>query len=106
MIIIARRKLPGKTIEERENDLIVLAVDEAERQLREGCASSQIISHYLRLATTREQLEKERLRRENKLLEAKEESIRSMKRMDELYAKAIEAMREYSLTPYQDPNDL
>lgn len=87
---------PAKTLEARENQLILLATDLAERQLMEGTASSQIIAHYLRLGTTRERLEQERLRQENELSRAKTESIRSAKKMEELYNQAISAFRVYS----------
>ena len=73
-----------------------MAVGLAEQQLREGTASSQVITHYLKLASTRESLEKEKLRRENDLLRAKVDAIESEKRSEELYAQAIEAMRRYS----------
>ena len=84
------------SLEARENELISLAVGLAEQQLREGTASAQVITHYLKLASTRESLEKEKIRRENELLRAKVDSIESEKRSEELYAQAIEAMRRYS----------
>lgn len=90
-----RRAAPALTPEDRENQLISLAEDLAERQLREGTASSQVISHYLRLGSTKERLEKEMLEEKVKLLEAKTEAINAAKRSEELYAKAIEAMRLY-----------
>lgn len=76
--------------------MISLAVDLAERQLREGTASAQVITHFLKLATTREQLEKEKLARENELLRAKTEALESAKRVEELYANALSAMKTYS----------
>lgn len=94
---------PGLTPEARENQLISLAVDLAERQLLEGTASSQVITHYLKLGSTREKLERERLEEENKLLKAKTEQLQSMKRMEELYADAITAMKNYS--GQGDPDD-
>ena len=87
---------PALTPESRENQLISLAVDLAEQQLRDGTASSQVITHYLKLGSTRERLEKEKLEEENKLLKAKTEQLQSMKRMEELYADAIKAMQNYS----------
>ena len=89
------RGRPALTPEARENQLISLAVDLAEQQLREGTASSQVITHYLKLGSTREKLERERLEEENKLLKAKTEALQSQKRMDELYAEAIKAMKNY-----------
>lgn len=94
--VLQPRRRRATTPEARENQLISLAVDLAEKQLREGTASSQVISHYLKLGTSREQLEQERLRRENKLLEARVEAIESQKRVEELYAEALTAMKVYS----------
>ena len=91
----SRKMRPGITPESRENQLISLAVDLAEQQLRDGTASSQVITHYLKLGSTREKLERERLEEENKLLKAKTEALQSQKRMDELYAEAIKAMKNY-----------
>lgn len=90
------RRRPATTPEGRENQLIALAVDLTEKQLREGSASSQVITHYLKLGSSREKLEQERLRRENHLLEAKAEAIASAKRVEELYGKALNAMRNYA----------
>lgn len=87
---------PALTPEARENQLISLAVDLAEQQLREGTASSQVITHYLKLGSTRERLERERLMAENKLLKAKTEQVASLKNIEELYKDAIVAMRDYS----------
>lgn len=87
---------PATTPEIRENQLISLAVDLAEKQLRNGTATSQVITHYLKLATTREQLEKAKLEKETTLLGAKVEAIESAKRVEELYTKALIAMKTYS----------
>ena len=76
--------------------MISLAVDLAEQQLLDGTASAQVITHFLKLATTREQLEKEKLERENELLRAKTEALESAKRVEELYANALSAMKTYS----------
>lgn len=89
------RRRPATTPEGRENQLVSIAVDLAEKQLREGTASAQVISHFLKLGSSREQLEQARLAQENKLLEAKIEAMASQARMEELYGKAIDAMRSY-----------
>ncbi|MCM1579429.1 MAG: hypothetical protein NC078_11585 [Ruminococcus sp.] len=86
---------PTLTPEARENRLISLAMDLAEKQLQEGTASPLVISHYLKLGATKEQLATEKLKRENELLRAKTESIESAKRCEELYKDALEAMRRY-----------
>lgn len=92
----ARIARPALTVEARENQLISLAVDLAEQQLRDGTASSQVITHYLKLGSTKERLEKERLIQENELLKAKTENLKTAKHVEELYAEAINAMRRYS----------
>jgi hypothetical protein len=87
---------PAMTEENRENQLVSLAIDLAERQLAEGIASSQVITHYLKLGSTREKLEQERLQRENELLNSKVEMMASAKRIEELYEQALNAMRSYA----------
>lgn len=84
------------TPEDRESQLIAAAVNLAEKQLREGTASPSVITHYLRLASGKERLEREKLERENELLRAKAEAYESSKKTEELYANAIKAMRSYS----------
>lgn len=91
-----KKSRPAISPEARENQLISLAVDLAEQQLRDGTASSQVITHYLKLGTTRERLEKEKLEEENKLLKAKTENLQSQKRVEDLYTKALNAMRKYA----------
>jgi len=90
------RRPPATTPEGRENQLISLATDLAEKQLSEGTATSQVISHYLKLGSTRERLEQERIEHENKLLESKIEAMASVKRIEELYETALNAMRSYA----------
>ena len=92
----AKRPRPALTPEARENQLIAMAVDLAEKQLLEGTASSQVITHYLKLGSSRDRLEREKLQEENKLLRAKTEQIESMKNMEAKYIEAIEAMKRYS----------
>ena len=91
-----RKIRPALTPEARENQLIALAVDLAAKQLQEGTASSQVITHYLKLGSTKERLEKEKLEAENQLLKAKTEQLQSMKKQEELFEEAIKAMRRYS----------
>lgn len=87
---------PALTPEGRENQMISLAVDLAEKQLIEGTASSQVITHYLKLGSTKERLEKEKLEEENKLLKARTKALQSSDRVEELYKNAIAAMKRYS----------
>ena len=91
-----RKARPAISPEARENQLISLAVDLAERQLMDGSASSQVITHFLRLGTTRAELEKEKLKRENKVLEAKAKAYESSEEIKTLYENALKAMRDYS----------
>jgi hypothetical protein len=91
-----RKRRPATSDEGRENQLISLASDLAEKQLTEGTASSQVITHYLKLGTTREKLEQERLHRENLLLNAKVDQLASARRIEELYEQALGAMRQYA----------
>lgn len=91
----APRRRPATTPESREQQMIALADALAERQLREGTASAQVITHYLKLGTTREQLEQEKLRKENRLREAQIDSMASAAKVEELYREALEAMRSY-----------
>lgn len=90
-----RKRPPARTLESRENQMIDYAIDLAEKQLLEGTASSQVITHYLKLGTTRERLEKEKLVKENELLKAKTEALQSAKRIEELYQEAMNAMKSY-----------
>ena len=87
---------PATTPDGRERQLIAAAVDLAEEQIRSGTASAQVITHFLKLATTREKLEQKRLENENKLLEAKVESLASAARVEELYKNALAAMKSYA----------
>lgn len=89
------RQAPARTPEARENQMISLAVDLAEQQLRKGTASSQIVTHFLKLATVKEQLEREILTEQKTHLQAKTEALKSAKRIEELYGNALAAMRSY-----------
>lgn len=90
------RLKPAITPEARENQLVSLAMDLAEEQLLNGTASSSVITHYLKLGCMREQLEKEKLIEENKLLKAKTEMLESQRKTEELYASVLTAMKSYS----------
>lgn len=93
---MAKPKRPALTPEAREKQMVAYAVDLAEKQLLEGTASSQVITHYLKIGSMREKLERERLEEENKLLRAKTEALQSQKRVEELYINALNAMKRYS----------
>lgn len=100
-----KSRKPAMTPEARENQMISLAVDLAEKQLINGTASAQVITHYLKLATEKSSLENEKLRRENEFLQAKSENLKSQQRVEELYTEAMAAMRSYSGLAYGDEND-
>lgn len=90
------KRRPALYPESREAQLIALAVDLAEQQLRDGTASSQVITHYLKLGTEKAKLELEQKRAENKLLEAKTEEIKSHKLNEEIAAEALKAFKTYA----------
>ena len=92
----SKRLRPALTPEARQQQLISLAVDLAEQQLLDGTASSQVLTHYLKLGSLREKLEREKLDEENKLLRAKVDAIKSAEKQEELYAQALRAMSRYS----------
>lgn len=93
--VIFEKQKPAQTPEARENQMIELAERRAEEQLRNGTASSQLICHYLQLATTKKRLENEKLKEEVELLKAKTETLQSAKATEELYRKAITAIGIY-----------
>lgn len=97
---------PAITPQDREDQLIALAVDLAEQRLRDGTASNQLIAEIMKLGTTKERLQKEKLQRENEMLRAKTEAIEAQKHTDEIYKKALDAMRSYAgLGTYEDESE-
>ena len=76
--------------------MISLAVDLAEKQLRDGTASSQVITHFLKLASSKERLEKEILEKQKDLITAKTKAFDSQEEIKSLYADALRAMKRYS----------
>lgn len=90
-----QRHRPATTPEAREGQMIALAVDLAEKQLREGTASSQVISHFLKLGSTKDRIEKEILEQQRELIKAKTDAIKSAKKVEELYSSALNAMKKY-----------
>jgi putative cell wall-binding protein len=90
---------PATTPEAREQQLIAAAYELAERQISEGKASSQVLTHFLKMGTERERLEQQRLQHENALTLAKVESLATQGRIEQLYSEALAAMRRYSGHP-------
>lgn len=90
-----RARRPATSPEAREKQLISYAIDLAEQQLIDGTASSQVITHFLKLGTMRHKEEMEKLKLENELTRAKTESIKRADHMEEIYTEALEAMKRY-----------
>lgn len=97
-----KRGAPATTPEARERQLAALAYDEAERLIRSGDVSSQVLTHFLKVGSEREKKEQRRLELESELLEKKAEAMNSAKRVEELYDEAIKAMRSYGGQPSVD----
>lgn len=93
---VGTRRPPAKTPEAREQQLIAAAVDRAEQQLLDGTASAQVITHYLKLGSSREKLEQQRLLHENELTAAKIAQLASQQDTERRYAEALAAMSAYS----------
>ena len=98
-----RPRRPAISPEARMSQLVGLAVDCAEQQLRDGTASSQVITHFLKYATKEKELELQILERQRDLIEAKTEQIHDQKRTDEMFREAIDAIRGYQ--GRNDPNE-
>lgn len=96
---------PALTPEARENQLISLAMNVAEQQMRDGTASPQLIAHFLKAGSSKGRFEVEKLRRENELLEAKTESIKAAKQTAELYENALAAMRDYGASMFGNQDE-
>jgi hypothetical protein len=93
---VSRRKRPATSPEMRELQLADSAYDLAEEQIESGTASSQVITHFLKMGSSRERLEQQRMQHEIELMEVKKEQLEGQKRVEELYANALAAMRGYS----------
>lgn len=102
---VAKRRPPAITLEDRENELIAKAVNEAEKRIEQGKASDSLLIHYLRQGTVKMQLEKQKLEAEVELAKAKSESIAQSQRIEELYSKAIKSMRSYSGMDDEEADD-
>ena len=91
-----RRTAPATSPERQENQMIALAMDLAEKQLREGTASAMVIAHFLKQGSIKEQYERELLKEKAEMMAAKTEMLKSARRIEELYSNALKAMRTYS----------
>ena len=98
---------PALSSEAKENRLIALAWDEAEKRLMDGTASNQLICQLIKVGSTKERLEKDILKQQRELMEAKTDAIKSARHVEELYANALSAMQSYSGRPVEvDEEDL
>ncbi|MDD2285626.1 MAG: hypothetical protein PHQ11_09535 [Paludibacter sp.] len=91
-----RKMRPALSPEARENQMISLAMDLAEQQLRDGTASSQLITEFVKRGAIKSRIEQEILEKQKELIEAKTQSLQSAQRIEELYSNALDAMRNYS----------
>lgn len=96
---------PPLTPEAKEQQMIALAYDLVEQRLRDGTASSQETTHFLKLGTERARLEQKRLEAETEMIVAKKESLQSQQRSEEMFQQAINAFRRYSGQSSQDDYD-
>lgn len=83
------------SLKAREEQLINMAYNEVERRISEGIATGPELVHFLRMGSTKGRLEKELLERENELMSAKTEALNTQRKVEELYANAISAMKSY-----------
>lgn len=104
----ANRTRPALSPDAQNNKLIALAVNQIEEQLRNGTASSQILSIYAKMAVSqeKERLEKELLEAKVALAKAKTDAIAAEARQEELYAQAIRSMRIYQGNSDEDEEEL
>lgn len=93
---LKKKTPPGKTVEARERQLISLAYDVAEKQLRSGDITSQTLTHFLKMGASTAALEREKLEHETALLKAKTEVLKSEKNKEALFKEAIRAFKAYS----------
>lgn len=100
-----RKRRPAANPEARENQLISLAIDLAEKQLMEGTATSQVIAHFLKLGSSTEKIEQKIKTQQADLMQAKTEAIKSAQRVEELYQNALNAMRSYSGAKEEEYDD-
>lgn len=97
-----RQQAPARSIEGREQQMIALAMDLAEKKLRDGTASNQLICHFLKHATVQAELEREKIKADVELQKTKVKSIESQKNTEEMYEKAINALKKYQGIQQED----
>lgn len=97
-----QRSRPATSPEENEHQVIALAYDLARRQMEDGTASSQVINHFLKMGSTREKLERQKMLQENELLGARVDQIKQAEKNEILYKNALDAMRRYNGQDVED----
>ena len=100
-----RKAAPARTIEGREQQMVALAMDLAEKKLRDGTASNQLICHFLKYGSPHYELEQESIKADVELKKAKVESIHSQKATEEMFTEAIEALKGYQGKIFKEDDD-
>lgn len=104
--VVKKKTPPGKTVESRERQLIALSYDVAEKQLRTGQITSQVLTHFLKMGASTAALEREKLIHETALLKAKADVLISEKNKEVFFKEAIAAFKKYSGQPEKSDEDL
>lgn len=86
---------PTLTVEGRENQLIAAAYDLAEKRILEGTASSQELTYFLKMGSSKTKLENEKLKEEVTHLRAKTSALEAQISNEALLDKALRAFRSY-----------
>ena len=102
---VRKKSPPVSSSQARENQIINLAYKEAEKRIRDGSATSQLLTFFLKLGTIREKMELEKIKSDLKLTEAKIKQIDEQKDIKELYEKAIEAQKRYRGNMFSDDEE-
>ena len=91
-----KKRMPGRTVLSREEQLASLTYDLAEAQLLDGTASSQVMTHFLKVGASSHALEMEHLKAEIELLKGKLESLKRTDNLEQMYKDAVRATQVYS----------
>ena len=90
-----RKRPPARTPEDRENQLMASAIDLVEKQIAEGTVSSQVLTHYIRMSSSRNRLEEQKLRLETERIRVQNDDILRAREREEDYDKVLIALRRY-----------
>jgi hypothetical protein len=101
-----KRRRPATSIEAREQELAAKAYDLAEEQIEGGTASSQVVTHFLKVGSRREQLEQQRIGHDIELMQVKKDALERESHVEELFTAAIDAMKSYTGSHDQPPDEL